>query len=105
MEETLIGQVSHYYTRICVAAVDLEGSLRAGDIVRIRGKHTDFVQRATSMEIQHQPVLQAEAGQDIGLLVDHRARQGDRVYKLTGPGAEALLAHGAADLWDRDLEG
>lgn len=105
MEETLVGRVSHYYTRICVAAVDLQGSLRAGDIVWIRGKHTDFVQRATSMEIQHQPVLQAEAGQDIGLLVDHRVRQGDQVYKLTGPGAEVLLIQSAADLWDRDLEG
>lgn len=104
MEETLIGQVSHYYTRICVAAVELEDTLRAGDIVRIRGKHTDFVQRATSMEIQHQPVLQAEAGQDIGLLVDHRARVGDLVYKLTGSGAEALLPHGAAELRDWDLE-
>lgn len=104
MEETLIGQVSHYYTRICVAAVLLEDTLRAGDIVRIRGKHTDFVQRATSMEIQHQPVLQAEAGQDIGLLVDHRARVGDRVYKLTGAGAETLLPHGVVDLRDRELE-
>jgi hypothetical protein len=104
MEEILIGQVTHYYTRICVAAVVLEDTLRAGDIVRIRGKHTDFVQRATSMEIQHQPVLQAEAGHDIGLLVDHRARAGDRVYKLTGVGAEALLPHSVVDLRDWNLE-
>jgi putative protease len=104
MQEQLIGVVSHYYNRICVAAIRLSATLKAGDYLRIRGKHTDCVQKATSIQIQHQPVLQAEAGQEIGLLVDARVRPGDRVYRLSGPGVEELLAGEANDLKRLELE-
>ena len=62
-----------------VAGLVLIDTLKAGDIVRIHGKHTDFVQRATSMQFNHQHVNEAYAGQEIGLLVDFRARMGDKV--------------------------
>lgn len=104
MEEQLIGKVSHYFTRLCVAGIQLSDTLRVGDIIRIRGKTTDFVQRATSIEHNRQAVSEAHAGQEIGLLVDYRARPGDRVYRLTGTGAEELLAGRAEDLKERELE-
>ncbi len=102
MNEHLIGRVSHYFTGLGVAGVALIDTLRVGDIVRIHGKHTDFVQRATSIQFNHQAVNEAQAGQEVGLLVDFRARVGDKVYRLSGPDAEALVLH--ADVDQRSLE-
>lgn len=104
MEQQLVGVVSHYFNRICVAGIHLNDTLRAGDIIRIHGKHTDFVQKATSIEIRHQRVLQAEAGQEVGLLVDFRARPGDKVYRLSGPEADRMLAREESDLKRLELE-
>ena len=104
MKEQLVGRVSHYFTRICVAGIVLIDTVEAGDIVRIRGKHTDFVQRANSIQFNHKPVLKAVAGQEIGLLVDFRARPGDKIYRITGPGAEELLPHERSDLKRREVE-
>lgn len=104
MKEQLIGRVSRYYTRLCVAGLVLIDTLKAGDIVRVHGKHTDFVQRAMSIQFNHQPVNEAHAGQEIGLLVDFRVRVGDRVYRLAGSDAEALVPHEHSDLRRRELE-
>lgn len=104
MKEQLIGRVSHYYTHLCVAGLVLVDALQAGDIVRVHGKHTDFVQRATSIQFNHQPVNEAHAGQEVGLLVDFRARVGDKVYRLTGPDVAALVPHERSDLRRRELE-
>jgi hypothetical protein len=104
MREQEVGRVSHYYTRLCVAGVVLVDTLQAGDIVRIHGKHTDFVQRATSIQFNHQPANEAHVGQEIGLLVDFRAHAGDRVYRLDDPEAEALVSHARGDLRRRELE-
>ncbi|MCS6844895.1 MAG: hypothetical protein NZ528_11345 [Caldilineales bacterium] len=104
MEEHLIGRVTHYFTRLCVAGVALSDTLEAGDIVRFRGKHTDLIQRATSIQLHHLPVRKAEAGQEVGVLVDRRVRPGDRVYRLSGPDAEALLPREELNLHDLDLE-
>lgn len=104
MEQQPIGHVTHYYTNLCVAGVLLNDALQAGDIVRILGKHTDFVQRATSIQLNHQAVQSAKAGEEIGLLVDYRARVGDRVYRLIGPEAEKLVAPADEDLHQRELD-
>lgn len=104
MEKELIGKVTHYFTRICVAGILLNRTLKAGDIVHIRGRHTDFVQRATSIEHNHHPVLRAEAGQEIGLLVDYRVRPGDHVYRLSGGEAEQLVTQEEGDLKRLELE-
>lgn len=104
MEKELIGRVTHYFTRICVAGILLERTLKAGDIIHLQGRHTHFVQRATSIQHNHHPVLRAEAGQEIGLLVDYRVRPGDQVYRLSGPGAERLVSQEEGDLKRLELE-
>jgi translation elongation factor EF-1alpha len=74
--------VTHYYGHLGVAAVRLEsGSLRVGDAIRILGQTSDFRQRVESMQIEHQAVSEASAGQEIGLRVTGHARENDIVYK------------------------
>ena len=82
VEKKLVGKVSHYYTKIGVAVVELEDSLKIGDKISIEGTTTNFEQIVDSMQIEHQPVEEAKAGDSIGLKVIDRVREGDQVYKI-----------------------
>jgi len=80
MQEAQVGTVTHYFTRIGVAAIRLTATLRVGDTVHILGRSTDFEQTVDSMQIEHAEVEEATAGQEIGLKVAERVREGDIVY-------------------------
>lgn len=77
-----VGKVAHYYTHLGVAVIDLSDSLKAGDKIRIKGATTDFVQAVDSMQIEHEKIEEAEAGQSIGMKVKEHVRQHDAVYKV-----------------------
>jgi putative protease len=79
--ETMIGRVIHYYPRIGVAAVILEDHLAQGDRIHIYGPHDDVHQSASSIEIDHVPVREADRGQDIGIRVSVRVHEGDVVFR------------------------
>jgi hypothetical protein len=79
--ETKIGKVTHYYPKISVAAVVLEGHIAKGDRIHICGPHDDLHVSVTSMEIEHVPVREAEHGQDIGIKVLERVHKGDLVFR------------------------
>ncbi|MEM2338044.1 MAG: translation elongation factor-like protein [Candidatus Bathyarchaeia archaeon] len=82
-EENLVevGRVTHYFTKIGVAVVELKAPLAVGDRIVIKGPATDFEQVVESMQIEHKNVQKAEAGQSVGLKVAQRAREKDIVYK------------------------
>ena len=77
-----IGDITHYFTRIEVAVVDLIDSLKVGDEIHIKGATTDFKQIVESMQIEHENVEKAEPRDSIGLVVKYRVRAGDEVFKL-----------------------
>ncbi len=80
--EERVGVVTHYYTHLGVAIVQLErGILREGDTVHIKGHTSDFTQKVGSMEIEHLHVREARPGQSFGLKVKEHAREHDLVYK------------------------
>jgi len=81
-EKKPIGKVSHYYTEIGVAVIDLNDSLAVGDKISIEGASTKFTQTVDSMQIEHKDVKQATSGDSIGLKVVERVREGDKVYKV-----------------------
>ncbi|MEM3698051.1 MAG: translation elongation factor-like protein [Candidatus Bathyarchaeia archaeon] len=82
-EENLIevGRITHFFSKISVAVVELKAPLAVGDTVLIKGPTTDFEQVVESMQIEHKNVQRAEAGQSIGLKVAQRVREKDVVYK------------------------
>jgi hypothetical protein len=82
--EVRAGVVSHYYGHLSVAAVRLEVALSVGQMIRVLGHTSDFRQRVESMQIEHQPVSEAIAGDEIGLKVTQHAREGDVVYRVPG---------------------
>jgi putative protease len=82
MPEVEIGKVASYFARIGVAAIELTGELKVGDAIHIQGHTTDFNQEVESMQIEHESVEKAEAGQGIGIKVRERVRERDTVYRV-----------------------
>ncbi len=80
-EGKLIGKVSHYFSNIGVAVIELSDSLKVGDTIKIAGGDTDFTQEVDSMEIEHQKVQEAKKGDSAGLKVQQKVREGYKVYK------------------------
>lgn len=78
----LVGKVVHFYNKISVAAIELSGDVKVGDTIRIRGKTTDFQQPVESMQIEHENVPKAGAGDAIGIKVAQPVRDGDQVFVL-----------------------
>ncbi len=76
-----VGKVTHFYSKINVAVVQLTAPLSVGDSVLIKGDTTNFEQKVDSMQIEHENIQRAEAGKAIGLKVKDRVRPGDIVYK------------------------
>jgi translation elongation factor EF-Tu-like GTPase len=81
LREEAVGTVTHYYSHLNVAVVQLNnGALKTGSTIHIKGATTDFTQAVDSMEFEHQPIEQALAGQSFGLRVREHAREHDIVY-------------------------
>ena len=83
MKEERVGVISHYYSHLGVAAVVLEGELRVGDTIHIKGHTTDLAQMIESIQIEHKNITQAKKGEDIGIKVKEHVREHDVVYKVT----------------------
>jgi hypothetical protein len=81
--EILVGRVTHYYNRIGVAVLELTSELDLGDTVLFMGHTTDFIQRVTSMQINHLPVQSVGPGEEVAIKVDEPVRRLDEVYKVT----------------------
>lgn len=82
MADKEIGRVTNYFSRIGVAVIELAGPLQMGDTVHIKGGTRDFEQKVESMQVEHEPIESAEAGQEIALKVDQKVRVNDVVYKV-----------------------
>ena len=80
-QETEIGDVMTYYANIGVAAVELSGSVKVGDTIIFRGFTTDLEHKVDSMQIEHESVQEAKAGDQIGIKIAGKVRKNDRVYK------------------------
>jgi hypothetical protein len=76
-----VGRITHFFSKISVAVVELTEPLVVGERILVKGPSTDFEQAVESMQIEHKNIQRAEAGQSIGLKVVQRARERDAVYK------------------------
>lgn len=82
-EEKPIGKITHYFSNIGVAVIDLENTLKEGDEIRITGgENTDFTQTVGSMQIEHEEVKSAKKGDSVGMKVKEKVREGYNVYKV-----------------------
>ena len=82
VKSKVVGKIGHYYTKLGVAVIELSGTLKVGDKIRIKGATSNFEQTIDSMQIEHDKVEEAKAKQSIGLKVKEHVREHDTVYKL-----------------------
>lgn len=83
MSEQLVGKVTHFFKGPSVAVVSVtDGEIAVGDEVRFKGHTSDFTERITSMEVDHQKVERATAGHEVAIQVVARVRQHDEVFKI-----------------------
>ncbi len=77
-----VGEVTHFYDRLCVAVLKLTEPSRVGDVLHVLGHHTDFQQSVESLQIEHQAVNEAAPGADVALKVTQKVHPGDAVFKI-----------------------
>jgi translation elongation factor EF-1alpha len=78
---TEVGRITHFFSKIGVAVVELTEPLTVGDNILVKGPSTDFEQTVESMQIEHKNIQRAEAGQSVGLKLTQQAKERDAVYK------------------------
>jgi len=82
VQKKLVGKISHYYSKIGVAVVDLSDSLEVGDEISIEGVATNIKQTVDSMQVEHDNIQKAKKGDSVGMKVADKVRENDNVYKI-----------------------
>lgn len=75
-----IGEVTHYYSHLSVAIVKFNKPVKRGDRIHFKGATTDFEETVKSMQYDHQDIEAAKKGQEVGIKVSEKVREGDQVY-------------------------
>lgn len=76
-----IGKVVHYYNKLGVAIIDLDkGSLKVGDSIKFKRGDSEFTQKISSLQVEHQAVEEVKSGDSFGLKVDQPTEEGTLVY-------------------------
>ena len=76
-----IGHITHFFSKINVAVLELTLPLTVGDRILIKGPSTDFEQTVESIQIDRKAIPRAEGGQSVGLKLAQPAKEKDVVYK------------------------
>lgn len=80
--EMEIGRVLHYYNHLHVAVLKLTEPLEVGDLIHIWGYTTDFMQKVTSLQIDHHTVTGVPPGEEVALEVIKPVRAHDVLYRV-----------------------
>ena len=81
--EVAIGTVTHYYSHLNVAVLELIDHLQMGETIHILGHTTDFIQKVNSMEVNHHHVVVVGPGDNVALKVIEPVRVHDTIYRVT----------------------
>jgi putative protease len=83
MSNIRIGKITHYYNKIGVAVLMVESDeVKVGDTILVGEEGTGFTQTVDSMQVNHQQVNSAKAGDEVGLKVSQATHENDNVYKV-----------------------
>lgn len=76
-----IGSVTHYYGNLGVAIVKFSKAVKVGTSVKFKGATTDITETIASMQFDHKPIDAAKKGQEVGIKVEGKVREGDEVFE------------------------
>ncbi len=81
-DKKLVGKITHYFSKIGVGVIELKDTIKIGDKISIEGATTNIQQEIKSMQVHGKEVKEAKKGDDIGMKVSDRVREGDQVFKV-----------------------
>jgi len=82
MAEKKIGTITHFFDKISVGIIKLDGELRIGDKIKFQGATTNFEQEITEMQLEHEKIESGKKGQEVGVKTNDKVREGDNVFLL-----------------------
>jgi putative protease len=77
-----IGVVTHFFNHIDVAIVKFKRPIKVGENIRFKGATTDFEEKIKSMQYNHKAIVVAKKGQEVGIKVGDKVREGDVAYEV-----------------------
>ena len=78
-----VGRITHYYDKIGVAIVELDGTLSVGDRVKFTKDGEDlFEQSVDSIQVEHDKKETATKEDVIGLKTQKEVKEGVEVFKV-----------------------
>lgn len=80
--DALIGKAKHFFDKISVVVIELSAPLKVGDKIKFKHGEEEFEQSVDSMQIEHDPIQEASAGQAIGMKTTQKVHEGTEVYKV-----------------------
>jgi len=84
MPEEEVGVVTHWFGHLNVAGIKVtKGSIKVGDTLHYKGHTTDFTEKVASIQDEHKGIAEAKKGADIGIKVTQKARDHDKVFRVT----------------------
>lgn len=75
-----IGVVTHFYDKIGVGIIKLDSEIKLGDKLKFKGNATDFEEDVSQMQFDHKDIETAKKGQEVGIKLSEKVREGDSVY-------------------------
>ena len=78
-----LGKVIHWYDKISVAVIKLDGPLKKGDRVVVKHGDEEFEDTITSIQIDHKDVDAAKKGDDAAVKLSQKAKEGSLVCNAT----------------------
>ncbi|MBU5574956.1 MAG: translation elongation factor-like protein [Candidatus Aenigmatarchaeota archaeon] len=84
MADIKIGKVTHYFSKIGVAVLELQDSIKIGDRIALLSKKGErFEQIVESMQIEKTQINEAKAGQSVGIKVIQEPKKNSDVFKVS----------------------
>lgn len=80
VKSTKVGVVTHFYGHLKVGIIKFTKPVKLGTEVRFKGATTDFAETISSMQYDHKPIAAAPKGEEVGVKVNKRVREGDKVF-------------------------
>ncbi|MCU0679207.1 MAG: hypothetical protein MUC28_02030 [Planctomycetes bacterium] len=79
--EKLIGHVIHFFPKAGVMVVKLTDAIVVGDTIKVKRGEGEFSQTVDSMQIEHENIDAAQAGQEVAIKANEETKEGAEVYK------------------------
>ncbi|MBN2197915.1 hypothetical protein JW698_01855 [Candidatus Wolfebacteria bacterium] len=80
-EKKPIGEVTHYFDNLGVAIVKFLKAIKVGQVLNFKGGDVDFTQEIDSMQYDHKDIKSAKKGQEVGIKISQRVKEGYKVYE------------------------